>query len=544
MHLAAAALIVYSTQILLVVSVATLAAIVLWRQSAPAVRLAYWRAVGFVCLALPLLALPRAGHPALSVSFVAAMSTEAAIIGTAPVAAPANTAILWIWAIGVLGHIARLLAGAWRLRQLRRTSTLATVSGEIDALRVSLAARARFCWSRELEQPVTFGIRRPVVLLPERFGELSTEAQSAVARHELLHVARRDWLWIVLEEHVRALFWFHPAVWWLVEQMQLAREHVIDRLVVSSAVSKRTYMNALLAFADRGAASPLSIGFLRQRHLKSRFQELSKEPRMSLRQVAWTTAVLAIVMGGTAIGAARALPLDLGALAGQAQFAARLEIKLAETAPGAGLKAASVPGANQRVYLHQTTLATDADVTSASVVDLGGHFGIGVRFSDQASARMRTGTSAHLGKPVAIVLNGEVVSAPTVRAPIGDSAVITGNFTAAAAQELANKLAPVRPRQNGSIRDGVTLPILVYEERPQYVPAAMEAKVQGSVLLEAVVLTDGSVGDVTVVRSLDPTYGLDQQAVDAMKRWSFQPGTRDGEPVRVVVQVEMRFTLK
>ena len=39
-------------------------------------------------------------------------------------------------------------------------------------------------------------------------------------------------MWIVLEEHARALFWFHPAVWWLIDQLQLTREQVIDQLVV------------------------------------------------------------------------------------------------------------------------------------------------------------------------------------------------------------------------------------------------------------------------------------------------------------------------
>jgi TonB family protein len=88
------------------------------------------------------------------------------------------------------------------------------------------------------------------------------------------------------------------------------------------------------------------------------------------------------------------------------------------------------------------------------------------------------------------------------------------------------------------------MPIPVYEERPQYTPAAMDAKIQGDVLLEAVVLIDGTVGDVSILQSLDPSYGLDQQAVDAMRRWTFQPGTRNGEPVRVAVQVQMTFTLK
>ena len=265
---------------------------------------------------------------------------------------------------------------------------------------------------------------------------------------------------------------------------------------------------------------------------------------MSLRRFAWTAAVLAILIGSAAVGAARALPLDFGALALQAQPSARLEIRLAETAPAAGLREASVPGSDRRIYLHATTLATDADVTSARVIDTRGQFSIGVRFSDQAAARIRTSTTAHLGKPVAIILNGNVVSAPTLRAPISDSGIITGNFTAASAQGLADTLAPVTLRQNGAIRDDVTLPIPVYQEKPQYTPAAMQAGVQGGVLLEAVVLTDGTVGDVKVVESLDPTYGLDQQAVDAVKQWTFKPGTLDGEPVRVAVQVEMRFTLK
>jgi TonB family protein len=360
-----------------------------------------------------------------------------------------------------------------------------------------------------------------------------------------LHVARRDWLWIVLEEHLRVMFWFHPAVWWMVEQIQLAREHVIDHLVVSSAVSKRTYMNTLLAFADRNGVTSLSIAFLRRRHLKSRFQALAKEPHMSFRRLAWTLSLLAVLMGGAAVGAARALPLDLGSIALAAQSGARLEIRLAESAPGAGLRAVSIPGSDRRVYLHATTLATDADVTNASVIDMGGQFGIGVRFSNQASARMKAGTAAHLGKPVAIVLNGEVVSAPTLKSPITDSAVITGPFTAASAEELAARLAPVRFEQNGAANDGVTtLPVPIYEERPHYTPAAMQAGIQGGVLLEVVVLGDGSVGDVSVLQSLDAIYGLDQQAVDAVRRWTFKPGTRNGEPVRVAVHVQMTFTLK
>jgi periplasmic protein TonB len=92
--------------------------------------------------------------------------------------------------------------------------------------------------------------------------------------------------------------------------------------------------------------------------------------------------------------------------------------------------------------------------------------------------------------------------------------------------------------------NGVTLPRVLHEERPQYTSDAMRAKVQGTVLLECVVRPDGSVGDVQVVRSLDPTFGLDQQAVAAARKWRFAPGTRLGEPVPVLITIELTFTLR
>jgi TonB family protein len=91
---------------------------------------------------------------------------------------------------------------------------------------------------------------------------------------------------------------------------------------------------------------------------------------------------------------------------------------------------------------------------------------------------------------------------------------------------------------------GVTIPRLLKDVKPQYTPNAMRAKIQGGVLLECVVQTDGTVGDVRVLRSLDTTYGLDQEAIKAAKQWKFAPGTRNGQPVPVMVSIELTFTLR
>ena len=92
--------------------------------------------------------------------------------------------------------------------------------------------------------------------------------------------------------------------------------------------------------------------------------------------------------------------------------------------------------------------------------------------------------------------------------------------------------------------NGVQLPRILREVKPSYTADAMRAKVQGVVELEAVVLPDGSVGDVRIVHSLDPVFGLDQEAIKAVKQWRFAPGTRLGQPVAVLVGIELTFTLR
>jgi len=92
--------------------------------------------------------------------------------------------------------------------------------------------------------------------------------------------------------------------------------------------------------------------------------------------------------------------------------------------------------------------------------------------------------------------------------------------------------------------NGVTLPVPISQPRPSYTSDAMRAKVQGIVLLECVVQRDGSVSDVNIVRSLDPTFGLDQEAIKTAKMWRFRPGTRMGEPVPVYITIELTFTLR
>jgi TonB family protein len=534
------AFVIYSSQILLVVSAAAITEALL-RMAKPTARLGYWRAIGVLCLALPLIASSGTDAPAASVTFSVLPAQNAAVhsVGTSlPTVGPV---LLRIWACGTIAGLAWLIVGAYRVRLMRQRSTPASLALDLDQMRTSLAPRAEFRWSDEVQQPVTLGIRRPIVLLPHRFDELTVDAKRAVACHELLHIRRCDWLWTVLEAHVRTLFWFHPAVWWLIDRMQLLREQVIDHLVVEHTATRRDYMLALMMFADSERPIALSSAFLRRRHLKSRLAQLVKENHMSTKRLVWTMTALVLIVGGVTMATVRALPLEIGALA-QTGAPSRMVIRLAETAPAAGLREVDVPGSSDKVYLHAMPLATWEDVSLVKIINDGNsQFGVALTFERAAASRMASATAAHIGKPLAILLDGRVVSVSTLKTPIGDSAMITG-ITAALAQQLveANLACHTNPAQCAA----AVLPVPIHQERPQYTQAALAAQIEGQVLLETTVLADGSVGDVKVVRSLDSELGLDQEAVKALKLWTWKPGTRGSQPSSVTVQIEMTFTLK
>ena len=90
---------------------------------------------------------------------------------------------------------------------------------------------------------------------------------------------------------------------------------------------------------------------------------------------------------------------------------------------------------------------------------------------------------------------------------------------------------------------GIVNPRLIHEVEAEYTTEAMRAQVNGVVWVEAVVLPDGTVGDVTVVKSLDRVFGLDDRAVESIRQWRFAPGTRFGEPVAVLVVIEVFFNI-
>ncbi len=283
----------------------------LFRLRAPRPLLLYWQILLLACLTLPVL------QPWQRVPF---QSSAAALFGSvriqaaAPDAArfpflPLHAIIGFILLAGVLVRLASLATGLWRLHFYRRRARLlAPIPPAVQEMRSLLGVSADFYISLDMGSPVTCGEVHPAVLVPGRFREMPVEHQTAIACHELSHVRRHDWAFHLGEEIVRALFWFHPGVWWLISRIRLAREQVVDSEVVRLLKSRKPYLQALLEMATDQSMPELVPAplFLVERQLPQRIAAVLKEVPMSKsRLIASLTgiSILVVLSAGMAVWA-------------------------------------------------------------------------------------------------------------------------------------------------------------------------------------------------------------------------------------------------
>ena len=121
------------------------------------------------------------------------------------------------------------------------------------------------------------------------------------------------------------------------------------------------------------------------------------------------------------------------------QDAAKLELRRAETKPAEGLVEATVSGTNTKIYLYKAVELSNSDIESARAVGEDSP-GVEVTFSALGRGKAAKLSKEHRGKPLAILVDGKVVAAPIVRTDLGPAVLITGQFTKAEAERLANGL--------------------------------------------------------------------------------------------------------
>ncbi len=632
-------LVAYSLQIGLLVGLAAFVPAAL-RLRLPGARLVYWHVLLAACLLLPMVR-PWKQEPAGAVQ----VSTSVAVVVPAqPVprrSLPPSEIALLLLAAGALARLGWLAAGFWKLRQYRRHSHPLEPAS-------SWSVEADLRISGDVASPVTFGVRRPVVLLPAQFPELDAHMREAILCHEVLHVRRRDWLFTVVEELVRAVFWFHPAIWWLLGEIGLAREQAVDRQVVEVTQSREGYVDALLAIA--GARPRLDLApaplFLRKRHLKQRVISVLKEVRMSrTRLISALAAGLAIlvaacwfVTGAFPLAAAPevvndspGVTVDLGgagvmhrtgvaypeaALRQGVQGTVVVEVKLdangnvgdAHVVSGpdelrnAALQSVlqwhlmkNLAGSSQQVSISFRLPASSPMQPPAAAAGVAGgvyRVGAGVAtpvlapdgrrltpqpawvgrtltsitvsgLSDQARAdllsqmpvhegdtlsvesllsvtRVARGFDEHLSVGVTSVGSSEatlevMILGGTRTVTLSTAAgIVTATVPAASADTSANP--PSRIRVGGNVQQTK----LISQPRPVYPPEAKAARIQGVVKLNAIIGKDGTIQNLEVI-SGEPV--LVQSALDAVRQWVYQTTLLNGQPVEVMTQIDVNYTL-
>lgn len=119
--------------------------------------------------------------------------------------------------------------------------------------------------------------------------------------------------------------------------------------------------------------------------------------------------------------------------------AVRFEARFAEEQPIPGLTVAEIADSGRVIYLHPEIVVNNDDIVQSWVVEDGPNlFGVAVELSPSGAERMRQATSSHIGRPIAILIDGAVATAPVVRSPISNSAVISGNYSRGEARRIAD----------------------------------------------------------------------------------------------------------
>lgn len=564
----------YSAQVVVLIALATALSWVLRIDAAP-VRYGFWRTVLTICLLLPLLQDRQVPAPAGAAS-TSTVHTEMTVVDVAPARGLSSidwrAMVLPIVATGIGGRLLWLALNLGRLRRLRRSGAPAGECSVHSEMSDVIGTRPEIRYVARLRQPVTFGLLRPVVLLPSALASQTEDIQRAVVSHELFHVKRRDWGWLLLEEIVCAMLWFNPAIWWLISRLHLAREVVVDELAVLATGRRRAYVEALIAFADETSLAPVAA-FGGRAQLFDRIVLLSKESGMSARRLLFTLAVIATALGTGTWRAVQAFPLvGTDARSIRQDTAGPLEQRAKPITPEnpiprrtnfepafypAEARAASARG-SVTLMLTLDELGRVAEARRVALVVESANPKADLRLNnprpiDELNFLINNSREqSDALRTIAIAMENAAIRAvqgwrydPPAHGPISFPVLISISDGAdAGAASVAPGVAPAGGiRTDGALRVGGTIktPVKIKDVRPVYPPEAQAARVTGVVILEARIGEEGAVEDARVLRSIPL---LDQAAIDAVMQWRFRPTLLNGKPTAVIMTVTVNFTMQ
>lgn len=440
-----------------------------------------------------------------------------------------------LWALGVV-----LLVGRW-LWWTRRSVVAGARPWEIEVAphdkveRAASAAGIPLARLRITDQPVMPCVRRlahSVVVIPQVVVErLEADELRAILLHEEAHRTRRDLWWNALRGLAARVFFFYPPVWWLSRRLQHTAEIACDEAVVGAGVDAADYARALATTVRLGMApaGATSLAASRGSSLTDRLARLNSNerylPMTRHKMYVGLAFVLALFLSlspssGSATAAATWIQegADLSGLNGiDRQITLRHhDVPLVQVYEELGRQAGIMVECGPSVYALGNISVAVSDATIREVLEL---------LAQDASIEYR-------------VTGSEMLS---VRSTAERSVVI--RRTPQQEQPVRKVENPDSPDAVGPVRVGgdIEEPEKIRHVSPEYPDEARRARMEGVVIVEAVIDREGNVKDVTVLRPLD--MGLTEAAVAAVEQWKYTPTLYNGEPVEVVVTMTVQFQL-
>ena len=162
-----------------------------------------------------------------------------------------------IWALVAAGGLVRIVFGLWQVHKLRQGCTVIPPASLDSSLGTTLeefgsSRRVTLYTSTHVRVPTAIGFMKPAVIFPAwALQELSPLELNAVLLHELAHLRRWDDWTNLAQQILRALFFFHPAVWWIGRGLAIEREMACDDFVLAATSNPRAYAQCLVSVAEK-----------------------------------------------------------------------------------------------------------------------------------------------------------------------------------------------------------------------------------------------------------------------------------------------------
>jgi TonB family protein len=471
------------------------------RRASAAMRHLVWVAAFACLLALPLISTLAPKWAPARPRLIPSHTTVLTVSGSAvsPVQTRGVDWLLILWAAGAALICSRTMVGLLRVRRIAKQSA---------AFPDALVRR-----SPEVTVPVTCGLLKPVILVPEDAVSWPADKLRNVIAHEMAHVERGDWLVHIGVQFVCALYWFHPLVWLAAAHMAREREHACDDLVLDTGVQPSVYAAHLLEFAG-AAALPASVAMAgRPAFFEHRVRAIL-DPHLNRRPPLRRHIVVSCAV-------AMALLAPLAAFRAMAQTVSAALSGAVYDASGA-----AVPGAVVTVSDPQSTEATTTadDGTFSLTTVPAGDYTVEVQKPGFQTARLNSNGARPQQTNIVLEIG-----------PVNQALDVVGDVPAPAAPPTHG---PQRIRVGGNVQPAR----LLEHVKPVYPEDLQKQGIEGTVLIHAVISIDGRVLSATVMNSAI-SKELADAALDAVRQWRYAPVLLNGVPVEVVTTVAVNFTL-